>query len=170
MPLCSDPTIPTSLCVSLPSRNSPQPLPSLSRQFQVLGDSSVLWLGVCEEENRYSFAAYSDYFAGLVMALIGSLFSIIVSIIMRALCFLKIKGNKATGTQLVVDLEKYLPQKQRQPPLLSAMVHAIYSRTGDMQLVRKSLPALLKEYHFWNSGSSCMLLEKNKVEMHIEDP
>ncbi|KAL4651286.1 hypothetical protein ACB092_01G148300 [Castanea dentata] len=39
-----------------------------------------------------------------------------------------------------------------QPPLLSAMVHAIYSRTGDMQLVRKSLPALLKEYHFWNSG------------------
>ena len=40
-----------------------------------------------------------------------------------------------------------------QPPLLSAMVHAIYSRTGDMQLVRKSLPALLKEYHFWNSGT-----------------
>ncbi|XP_065615805.1 uncharacterized protein LOC112020884 isoform X2 [Quercus suber] len=42
--------------------------------------------------------------------------------------------------KLVVDLEKYLPQKQRQPPLLSAMVHAIYSRAGDMQLVRKSLP------------------------------
>ena len=40
-----------------------------------------------------------------------------------------------------------------QPPLLSAMVHAIYSRTSDMQLVRKSLPALLKEYHFWNSGT-----------------
>nr|POF19326.1 trehalase [Quercus suber] len=32
------------------------------------------------------------------------------------------------------------------------MVHAIYSRISDMQLVRKSLPALLKEYHFWNSG------------------
>ena len=30
-----NPTIPTSLRVSLPSRNSPQPLPSLSRQFQV---------------------------------------------------------------------------------------------------------------------------------------
>nr|POE91167.1 serine/threonine-protein kinase tio [Quercus suber] len=36
---------------------------------------------------------------GLVMALIGSLFSIMVSIIMPALCFLKIKGNKATRTQ-----------------------------------------------------------------------
>ena len=30
-----NPTISTSLCVSLPSHNSPQPLPSLSRQFQV---------------------------------------------------------------------------------------------------------------------------------------
>ncbi|KAE9466241.1 hypothetical protein C3L33_01858, partial [Rhododendron williamsianum] len=39
-----------------------------------------------------------------------------------------------------------------QPPLLSAMVYAIYSRTGDMDFARKSLPALLKEHHFWNSG------------------
>lgn len=39
-----------------------------------------------------------------------------------------------------------------QPPLLSAMVYEIYSRTGDMDFARKSLPALLKEHHFWNSG------------------
>ncbi|XP_042952834.1 probable trehalase [Carya illinoinensis] len=39
-----------------------------------------------------------------------------------------------------------------QPPLLSAMIHAIYARTGDMQFVKKSLPALVKEHHFWSSG------------------
>ncbi|GMY19391.1 amino acid transporter AVT1A, partial [Fagus crenata] len=40
-------------------------------------------------------------FFGLVMALIGSLLSILVAVIMPALCFLKIKGNKATRTQIV---------------------------------------------------------------------
>nr|KYP42330.1 Trehalase [Cajanus cajan] len=38
-----------------------------------------------------------------------------------------------------------------QPPLLSAMIYEIYGSTGDMQLVKRSLPALLKEYEFWNS-------------------
>ncbi|KAK8963496.1 putative trehalase [Platanthera guangdongensis] len=39
-----------------------------------------------------------------------------------------------------------------QPPLLSSMVMEIYSRTGDLTFVRKSLPSLLKEYSFWNTG------------------
>ncbi|KAE9451083.1 hypothetical protein C3L33_16996, partial [Rhododendron williamsianum] len=39
-----------------------------------------------------------------------------------------------------------------QPPLLSSMVHDIYIRTGDMDLAKESLPALLKEHDFWNSG------------------
>ncbi|GJM87232.1 hypothetical protein PR202_ga03166 [Eleusine coracana subsp. coracana] len=39
-------------------------------------------------------------FFGLVMALIGSLLSVLVAIIMPALCFLKIKQNKATRSQL----------------------------------------------------------------------
>ncbi|XP_059662182.1 probable trehalase [Cornus florida] len=39
-----------------------------------------------------------------------------------------------------------------QPPLLSSMVYDIYDRTGDMDFVRKSLPALVKEHRFWNTG------------------
>ncbi|BAT76094.1 hypothetical protein LR48_Vigan01g236300 [Vigna angularis] len=38
-----------------------------------------------------------------------------------------------------------------QPPLLSAMIYEIYRTTGDVELVKRSLPALLKEYEFWNS-------------------
>ncbi|KAL0331721.1 UNVERIFIED_CONTAM: Trehalase [Sesamum angustifolium] len=39
-----------------------------------------------------------------------------------------------------------------QPPLLSSMVIDIYNRTHDEDLVIRSLPALVKEHEFWNSG------------------
>ncbi|KAI9174904.1 hypothetical protein LWI28_024380 [Acer negundo] len=48
----------------------------------------------------------------------------------------------------------------RQPPLLSAMVQAIYNRTGDLELVKNALPALLKEYQFWNSELDIAFLAK----------
>lgn len=37
--------------------------------------------------------------------------------------------------------------------MLSSMVLDIYNWTGDKDLVKKSLPALLKEHEFWNSGN-----------------
>ncbi|KAF7080900.1 hypothetical protein CFC21_084896 [Triticum aestivum] len=43
-------------------------------------------------------------FFGLVMALIGSLLSILVAVIMPALCFLKIAQNKATRTQVIASV------------------------------------------------------------------
>ena len=39
-----------------------------------------------------------------------------------------------------------------QPPLLSSMVLEIYSATGDLDLVKKAFPSLLKEHSFWMSG------------------
>ncbi|KAK4844923.1 hypothetical protein QYF36_026087 [Acer negundo] len=54
-----------------------------------------------------------------------------------------------------------------EPPLLSAMVHAIYNRTGDMELVKKALPALLKEYQFWNSGIHKVTIEDGEANNHI---
>uniref|UniRef100_A0A453PUE2 Amino acid transporter transmembrane domain-containing protein n=1 Tax=Aegilops tauschii subsp. strangulata TaxID=200361 RepID=A0A453PUE2_AEGTS len=44
------------------------------------------------------------HISGLVMALIGSLLSILVAIIMPALCFLKITQNKATRTQVIASV------------------------------------------------------------------
>ncbi|KAH6779624.1 Transmembrane amino acid transporter family protein [Perilla frutescens var. hirtella] len=42
-------------------------------------------------------------FFGLVMALIGSLLSILVAVIMPALCFVKILGKKATRSQMIIS-------------------------------------------------------------------
>ncbi|KAI9108489.1 hypothetical protein K1719_020680 [Acacia pycnantha] len=67
---------------------------------------------------------------------------------------------KAMVTNLISLLEEYgfVPTGARayytnrsQPPLLSAMIYEIYNATGDIELVKKSLPALRKEYEFWNS-------------------
>uniref|UniRef100_A0A2N9H7U0 Trehalase n=1 Tax=Fagus sylvatica TaxID=28930 RepID=A0A2N9H7U0_FAGSY len=75
---------------------------------------------------------------------------------------------KAIVTNLIYLIEEYgyvlngaraYYTNRSQPPLLSAMVHIIYSRTGDIELVRKSLPALLKEYHFWNSGIHKVIIQ-----------
>ncbi|RDX62726.1 Amino acid transporter AVT1A, partial [Mucuna pruriens] len=49
-------------------------------------------------------AAFLIPFFGLVMALIGSLFCEIVSVIMPSLCFLKIVGKKATSTQVALSV------------------------------------------------------------------
>ncbi|KAK7278969.1 hypothetical protein RJT34_24010 [Clitoria ternatea] len=49
-------------------------------------------------------AAFMIPFFGLVMALIGSLFSILVSVIMPSLCFMKIVGKKATKIQVAMSI------------------------------------------------------------------
>ncbi|CAK9170796.1 unnamed protein product, partial [Ilex paraguariensis] len=53
-----------------------------------------------------------------------------------------------------------------QPPLLSAMVYDVFNRTGDMELVKKSLPALLKEHDFWNSGLHKVIIQDAQGSSH----
>lgn len=80
------------------------PLARSIEELLPVGVSNSLWCYVLLRTALVTSSvcvAFLLPFFGLVMALIGSLFSIIVSIIMPALCFLKIKGNKATRTQIV---------------------------------------------------------------------
>ncbi|KAH6818042.1 trehalase 1 [Perilla frutescens var. frutescens] len=53
-----------------------------------------------------------------------------------------------------------------QPPLLSSMVVDIYKRTRDENFVKKSLPALLKEHAFWNSGIHKVIVEDAHGSIH----
>ncbi|PWA64952.1 amino acid transporter, transmembrane domain-containing protein [Artemisia annua] len=48
--------------------------------------------------------AFSLPFFGLVMALMGSVLCMLVSLILPALCFLKINGSKATTTQIILSV------------------------------------------------------------------
>ncbi|KAK7378058.1 hypothetical protein VNO80_03494 [Phaseolus coccineus] len=49
-------------------------------------------------------AAFLIPFFGLVMALIGSLLSVLVAVVLPTLCFLKIVGKNATRTQVVLSV------------------------------------------------------------------
>ncbi|KAL4304952.1 hypothetical protein AHAS_Ahas16G0029700 [Arachis hypogaea] len=49
-------------------------------------------------------AAFLIPFFGLVMALIGSLLSTLVALILPALCFLRIVGKRATSTQVTLSI------------------------------------------------------------------
>ncbi|KAK2416642.1 amino acid transporter AVT1C [Trifolium repens] len=49
-------------------------------------------------------AAFLIPFFGLVMALIGSLLSVLVAVVLPSLCFLKIVGKKATSTQVTLSV------------------------------------------------------------------
>ncbi|XP_057520441.1 probable trehalase [Amaranthus tricolor] len=71
------------------------------------------------------------------------------------------KTATAIVTNLLYLVEKYgyvlngaraYYTNRSQPPLLSSMIYEIYKRTSDINLVKKALPALLKEHKFWNSG------------------
>ncbi|XP_073133142.1 trehalase [Henckelia pumila] len=53
-----------------------------------------------------------------------------------------------------------------QPPLLSSMVMDVYDRTRDYELVVKSLPALLKEHEFWNSGMHKVMIQDAEGSSH----
>ncbi|KAH9769897.1 Trehalase [Citrus sinensis] len=48
----------------------------------------------------------------------------------------------------------------------SAMVYDIYNRTGDLDLVKKALPALLKEHQFWNSGIHKVNIQEDHCRNH----
>ncbi|KAF3339889.1 putative trehalase [Carex littledalei] len=53
-----------------------------------------------------------------------------------------------------------------QPPLLSSMVMEIYMRTGDVELVKGVLPALLKEHSFWVSDIHQVTIQDQEGRKH----
>nr|GEY97235.1 probable trehalase isoform X1 [Tanacetum cinerariifolium] len=48
----------------------------------------------------------------------------------------------------------------------SSMVVEVYKRTNDMDLVKKALPALIKEHKFWNSGIHSVTIEDDQGLTH----
>uniref|UniRef100_A0A803L586 Trehalase n=1 Tax=Chenopodium quinoa TaxID=63459 RepID=A0A803L586_CHEQI len=85
------------------------------------------------------------------------------------------KTATAIVTNLIYFVEKYgyvlngaraYYTNRSQPPLLSSMIHEIYQRTGDKNLIKKALPALLKEHEFWNSGIHKVTIHDSKGGSH----
>ncbi|KAG0571890.1 hypothetical protein KC19_VG051300 [Ceratodon purpureus] len=57
-------------------------------------------------------------------------------------------------------------ENRSQPPLLSQMIRAVYTKTRDLTLLKRSLPILLKEYAFWTSAPHEVRVRDHKGEEH----
>ncbi|XXG77738.1 hypothetical protein AAC387_Pa08g1834 [Persea americana] len=54
-----------------------------------------------------------------------------------------------------------------QPPLLSSMILEVYKKTGDLTLVKKALPLLVKEHRYWNSGIHRVTIQDATGHNHV---
>ncbi|XP_050228350.1 amino acid transporter AVT1A [Mercurialis annua] len=82
------------------------PLARSIEELLPLGVSNSLWCFVLLRTSLVFSSvcvAFLVPFFGLVMALIGSVLCLLVAVIMPSLCFLRIKGKKATRTQFVLS-------------------------------------------------------------------
>jgi neutral trehalase len=53
-----------------------------------------------------------------------------------------------------------------QPPLLGLRVEALYGATGDVVLLRRALPLLVREQQHWSSGAKAVVLQAPDGSVH----
>ncbi|GJU00587.1 probable trehalase [Tanacetum coccineum] len=66
----------------------------------------------------------------------------------------------------VLNVARAYYTNRSQPPLLSSMVVEVYTRTNDMDLVKKAPPTLIKEHKFWNLGIHNVAIEDDQGLTH----
>lgn len=92
---------------------------------------------------------------------------------------LLVSGMTQSATSLVMNLCSmldaygFVPNGSRsyylnrsQPPLLSAMVRDVWATTGSLDLLRVALPLLVREHHYWTSGSKLVVLQGADGQRH----
>ncbi|KAJ0106586.1 hypothetical protein Patl1_17456 [Pistacia atlantica] len=95
--------------------------------------------------SRFKEVYYWDSYWVIRGLMASKMYATAKSIVTNLIFFIDTYGHVLNGARAYYT-------NRSEPPLLTAMVHEIYKRTGDLELVRKALPALLKEYRFWNTG------------------
>lgn len=53
-----------------------------------------------------------------------------------------------------------------QPPLLGPMVEALYGATGDVELLQRALPLLVREQQHWSCGAKSVVLQGPGGSVH----
>ncbi|XP_058732155.1 probable trehalase isoform X2 [Vicia villosa] len=94
--------------------------------------------------SRFREVYYWDSYWVIRGLLVSKMYKTAKSIVINLISFIDEYGFVLNGARAYYT-------NRSQPPLLSAMIYEIYKGTGDVELVKRSLPALLKEYEFWNS-------------------
>ncbi|KAJ0106585.1 hypothetical protein Patl1_17457 [Pistacia atlantica] len=109
--------------------------------------------------SRFKEVYYWDSYWVIRGLMASKMYATAKSIVTNLISFIDTYGHVLSGSRAYYT-------SRSQPPLLSAMIHEIYKRTGDLELVRKALPALLKEYQFWNTGIHSVTIQDSQASSH----
>ncbi|XP_044477018.1 probable trehalase isoform X1 [Mangifera indica] len=109
--------------------------------------------------SRFREVYYWDSYWVIRGLMASKMYTTAKSIVTNLLSFIDKYGHVLNGARVYYT-------NRSQPPLLSAMVHELYKQTGDLELVRKALPALLKEYQFWNTGIHGVTIQDSRARSH----
>ncbi|KAL9271179.1 putative trehalase [Drosera capensis] len=109
--------------------------------------------------SRFREVYYWDSYWVIRGLLASKLYSTAKSIVINLISLIEEYGFVLNGAR------QYYTNRS-QPPLLSSMVHEIFRRTGDMDLLKKALPALLREYRFWNHGIHIVTIKDHEGHKH----
>ncbi|KAL5814435.1 hypothetical protein ACOSQ4_025076 [Xanthoceras sorbifolium] len=110
--------------------------------------------------SRFKEVYYWDSYWIIRGLLASKMYETAKSIVTNLVSLIEIYGYVLNGARAYYT-------NRSQPPLLSAMVRAIYNRTSDLELVKMALPALLKEHQFWNSGLHKVTIQDGEANSHI---
>ncbi|XP_057420497.1 probable trehalase isoform X2 [Lotus japonicus] len=94
--------------------------------------------------SRFREVYYWDSYWVIRGLLVSKMYKTATDIVMNLIHMIEEYGFVLNGARAYYT-------NRSQPPLLSAMIYEIYCSTGNIELVKRSLPALLKEHEFWNS-------------------
>ncbi|XP_031248812.1 probable trehalase [Pistacia vera] len=109
--------------------------------------------------SRFKEVNYWDSYWVIRGLMASKMYATAKSIVTNLISFIDTYGYVLNGARAYYT-------NRSQPPLLSAMIHEIYKRTGDLKLVIKALPALLKEYQFWNTGIHSVTVQDSQASSH----
>ncbi|KAI4315561.1 hypothetical protein L6164_028357 [Bauhinia variegata] len=94
--------------------------------------------------SRFREVYYWDSYWVIRGLLVSKMYKTAAAIVTNLIAFIEEYGFVLNGARAYYT-------NRSQPPLLSAMIYEIYKSTGDVKLVKRALPALRREYEFWNS-------------------
>ncbi|KAK8957765.1 putative trehalase [Platanthera zijinensis] len=109
--------------------------------------------------SRFKEVYYWDSYWIVRGLLVSKMYDTAKSIVSNLLWLVDTYGHPLNGARVYYT-------NRSQPPLLSSMVMEIYTKTGDLEFVKKSLPALLKEHSFWTSGVHKVMIRDLQGRKH----
>ncbi|XP_020247179.1 probable trehalase [Asparagus officinalis] len=109
--------------------------------------------------SRFREVYYWDSYWVIRGLLVSKMYDSAKALVRNLISLIKVYGYVLNGSRAYYS-------NRSEPPLLTSMVLEIYTRTGDLAFANESLPFLLVEHSFWNSGIHKVTIQDVQGQMY----